>query len=470
MFNLVELQQQKAHKILSRKEILDRAEKAEGGARPMTEEECKLFDKLTEDIGKLGEQIASVEAHNRRKAESDQLIKDMEKPAQRISTPDVPARTPQTPAAHFTVPATARRTGVLKAFKPKNGETQEDCDRRAYRAGLWARAMIFRSDWAMQKCMDMGIGVDLRNAMGTTSNPDGGFLVPDELSQAIIVLREEYGVARRYARVWPMGSDTLDIPRRATGVTISALGENPAAAYSQTTPTFSMVKLVAKKFGGLSLYSSEIAEDAVIDTADWIASEYAYGFANFEDTAFFNGDGTNTYQGIQGIAKILIASSSLKGAVSAASTHDTMAEIDHTDLTTLMGTLPQYALANAKFYCSSVFNSVVFGRLLATAGGNNVMTLQGSTGNSYLGYPIVISQVLETSTGTINGTVYCLFGDLSKSSALGDRRSIRIFPSAHRYMDTDQIAILGTERIDIVHNDYGDTSTAGPIVALNGKT
>ena len=59
-----------------------------------------------------------------------------------------------------------------------------------------------------------------------------------------------------------------------------------------------------------------------------------------------------------------------------------------------------------------------------------------------------------------------LFGDLSKSSALGDRRVVKVFPSEHRYMDTDQIGIRGLERIDIVNHDVGTTSAAGPIVAL----
>jgi HK97 family phage major capsid protein len=77
---------------------------------------------------------------------------------------------------------------------------------------------------------------------------------------------------------------------------------------------------------------------------------------------------------------------------------------------------------------------------------------------------------LPTSTGTINGTAMAFFGDLSKSSALGDRRRLRIFRSEHRFMDTDQIGITGTERFDIVNHDVGSTTAAGPIVALIGNT
>lgn len=465
MYNIVELEQQRQHKALTMKEIVDRAEKAPGGPRPMNEEEIKLFDDTKEEVGRLDANIKLVRATMERAEQRDALIRDLETP-RKIAEPN-PVRK-ETTSAFVRIPAEARRTGPLVAFKLQAGETTEERDMRAYRAGLWVQATVFRNERAAHKCAQLGM--DIRNAMSTGSNPDGGFLVPEEMSRAIIDLRETYGVARQNARVWPMGSDTLDIPRRAGGVTIAALGENPASGYSQSSPTFNLVKLVAKKFGGLTLLSSEIAEDAVIDLADWIAQEFAYGFALFEDTAFFNGDATSTYQGIRGLSKLLLASSSLKGAVNAASTHDTMAEIDYIDIATLMAALPQYAKPRAKFYCSSVFLELVFNRIKANAGGNTIPILGEAPGNNYLGYPIVVSQVLETSTGTINGTPYCFFGDLTKSSALGDRRQTRIKRSDERFIDTDQIAILGTERIDIVHNDIGDANTAGPVVALNGKT
>ena len=99
-----------------------------------------------------------------------------------------------------------------------------------------------------------------------------------------------------------------------------------------------------------------------------------------------------------------------------------------------------------------------------------MQTLQGTTGENYLGYPIVISQVLPSVTTTLDALPMLLFGDLSKSSHLGDRRQMRIFPSEHRYMDTDQIAVRGTTRFDIVNHDVGDTAAVGPIVALTGST
>ena len=457
VFNLVKLQQERSHKALLAKDLVDKAEKDAAGPRPMLAEELDLFDKLTNEIKALDAQISNITEHEKRREESAALVARLEEPAGRQTSPN-PVATTQAASTHK-IPATARRTGSLKAFKG------QDSDWRAYKSGQWCLAALFGNERAAHWCTNNGVGI--RNAMGGNSNPDGGFLVADELAQAIIDLREEYGVFRRECRVWPMGSDVLMIPRRSGGVTIGMIGENPSSAISQSTPTFDQVQLVAKKFGGLSLLSSEIAEDAVIDLADWIASEFAYGFANFEDTAGFTGDGTSTYGGIRGLTNLLTEASGLAGAVLATAPHDSFAEVDNTDLTTVMGKLPAYARANAKWYISATGADVVFTRLGAIAGGNNTQTLRNGTGLAYLGYPVVISQVLFSTTGNqTDGSALLFFGDLRKSSSMGDRRMVRVFPSEHRYMDTDQIGIRGLERIDIVNHDVGTSSVPGPIVAL----
>lgn len=473
MFNLDHLLRDRGTKALQAQNLVERAEKDEKGPRPMTAEELTLFDKLQEEVKSLDVQIAAIREHEKRREESQKVLDDLQKPTGRTTKPDEPSK-PGTVAnvGDFRIPASAKRTGKLKAFRGQDSQGRS-AEYRAYRAGMWARATLFSDPRAQHWCLSNGVQLapDVRNAMSTTSNPDGGFLVPDEMAEAIIDLREEYGVFRRECRVWPMGSDTLMIPRRSGGITIGAIGENPSSAISQSNPAFNQVQLVAKKAGGLTLISTEVAEDAVIDLADWIAQEFAYAFALYEDQCGFIGDGTSTYLGIRGLTNLLTEASSLAGAVAAATnTHDLFSEVDAADLAVVMGKLPQYAKPNAKWYCSSVANELVFGRLKASAGGNTVQTLNGEQGDNYMGYPIVVSQVLPSATTAIDALPMLFFGDLRKSSALGDRRQVRVFPSEHRYMDTDQIGIRGTERFDIVNHDVGDTSTPGPIVALIGST
>jgi HK97 family phage major capsid protein len=301
-------------------------------------------------------------------------------------------------------------------------------------------------------------------ALATNLSSKGATLVPTELSNAIIDLREQYGVARQELRIVPMGSDHLVIPRRTGGVSAYFVGENSEVTESEAS--FDDVSLLARKLAVLTRTSTELAEDAVIDLSVWLAEEIAYAFAEKEDDCLFNGDGTSTYGGIQGVRSKLLG---LAGAVDAASGHDTFAEIDATDLTTMMAALPQYAHANAKWYVSQTGYQLVFQAIAQAVGGVTMLETGNVQLRSYSGYPIVISQKMPTSTGDLSDEVMLLFGDLSKAATLGDRRSITVKVDESRYLDYDQLAIQGTERFDIVVHDVGDAATAGPVVGLVGE-
>jgi len=443
-----------AHKQRCAQDLIDRAEKEN---RVTTAEENTLFDKQMSDVETLKAEMAALQEHDRRRTSINDLRKEFEE-SRRVTSPTAVAK--PNPTDFDGTLNRYRRDGKLHAFTGANAEE------RAYRSGMWARAFWFNDVRAQNWCVNHGI--DIRNAQGENVNSAGGYLVPDEFSQAIIDLREQYGVARQNVQIMPMGRDTMLIPRRAGGITIAPIGENPTSAIGQSQASWNNVRLVAKKFGGLTLMSTEIAEDAIISLADWLAREFAYGFALFEDQCLFLGDGTSTYAGIRGLANILVAGT-LISAQDAATGHDTLPEIDAADLTKCMSVLPAYARRNAKWFCSAAASDLVFGRLMAAAGGNNIQTIMGGYGLSYLGYPIVISQLLPAS-GTINDVPILYFGDLNLAVTMGDRRQVTVFPSEHRYMDTDQIGIRATERFDIVVHDYGDTTVAGPIVALVGNT
>ena len=204
----------------------------------------------------------------------------------------------------------------------------------------------------------------------------------------------------------------------------------------------------------------------MIDQATWLSEENAYALAEKEDDCLFKGDGTSTYGGIQGVRSKLLG---LAGAVDAASGHDTFAEIDASDLTTMMAALPQYAHANAKWYVSQTGYQLIFQALAQAVGGVTMLETGNVQLRSYSGYPIVISQKMPTSTGDLSDEVMLLFGDMSKAATLGDRRSITVKVDESRYLDYDQLAIQGTERFDIVVHDVGDAATVGCLVGLVGE-
>lgn len=292
------------------------------------------------------------------------------------------------------------------------------------------------------------------------NNSLGGFFVPDELDQAIIDLRAEYGKFRANTRVLNMNRDVLQINRRAGGMTAVAVGEG--GTFTESDNTFDQVKLTANKFGVLTKVSSELLEDAVINLGDYVAGEIAYAFANKEDECGFNGDGTSTFAGIQG----------LKNAVGSAGTKTqgtgtTIGAMVLADFAGTVGLAPEYVFSRTspKWYMSTQFYHTVVLDLLSDAGGNTNLTLaNGVAVPSLFGYEVVLVDVMPKATAT--DTIFAYFGALDLSSTMGDRRPTEVATSTDFAFNQDQTAIRGTTRFDIVNHDCGDSSNAGAIVAL----
>ena len=350
------------------------------------------------------------------------------------------------------------RVSSVKNFKGEvNGRKAEE---RAYRFGKWFKGVIVGDPASKQWCNDNGVQI---KALSEGTNYLGGYLVPPEFSTDIIDLREQYGVARRVARVVPMGSDTLSIPRRTGGLT--AYFVNEAATITDSSKTWDQVNLVAKKLAALSLWSSELNEDAMISIGDDLAGEIAYACSNKEDECYFNGDGTSTYGGITGVRQRLIdvfTTSGGTGLLVAAG--NAYSEITLANFHSVLGALPLYARGGAVWVMSSTFFDTVAHRLQTAAGGNVVADIAAGGQQRFLGYPVVLSQVMPVTEG--NSQVCALLGNFRLGSVFGDRRMLSLALSTEYKFAEDQLAIRGTQRFDIKIHDVGVSGTAGPIVGM----
>lgn len=356
----------------------------------------------------------------------------------------------------WAVPANCHRK-QLRAFKDSNRNVAEE---KAYCFGQWFRATL-GVESAKEFCR--GRGIEIRNAMTEGFDAKGGFLVPTEFENSIIDLRNDYGIARGSVQIVPMSSDTKRQPRRTGGLTAYAIGE--AASLTASDKTFDQVELIARKWGVLARFSSELNEDSVISIGDDLASEIAYAFANKEDECLFNGDGTSTYNGIVGLKNALLAGSK----VTATTGNTAFSTLDIEDFQQMIAKLPSYAFKGMpKWYIHRSGWAMSMLRLAAAAGGNTNREIQGGYQPQFLGYDVVFVEVmnntLTTQTST-DGLVY--FGNLPMAAMLGDRRGIAIAQSSDVYFTTDELAIKGTERFDINVHDKGTASVAGAVVMLS---
>ena len=385
----------------------------------------------------------------------------MKRPNPRRTVPATPIQRPEGSVNDdLDEPRTYARYQKLRAFKGPNAE------RDAFHCGMWLAA-ISGNERAARWCATHNIQV---RAMSEGVNTQGGVLVPTILAQRIIDQREEHGVFRQHAFIEPMSSDVVDISRQTSGLTPVFVGEG--VSITESTSAWDAVKLVAKKLAAETRTSSELEEDAMINLADRFAIDVGKGFAEKEDQCGFNGTGTSTFGGIFGLTE-KIDDGTHTASIITTSTLDSFAEVTNDELTKMVGALPEFAQENAKWFCSRVGWAAVFQRLAVAGGGNTIQTLTGpKIERSYMGYPIVISQVLPTSTAAtgLNGDIAFLLGDLSLSSTMGTRRDITLKRSEEKHWSTDEIAYKATERFEIVNHNLGDTSDAGPMIGWKGLT
>lgn len=350
--------------------------------------------------------------------------------------------------------------GRLRNIKGPNAEE------RAYRVGQYFRATLLGDKNAARWCADHGVE---SRAQTEGVNSKGGIFAQDEVLNEIITLVEEFGAYPANARNIQMKSDTLIIPRRVGGLSAYFVGENTGIDESEAQ--WDRVQLVAKKTAVANRISSELLEDTVVGLADYMVGEVGRSIAELIDTCGFVGTGSSSHGGMIGCVTKINDGNHTASVVTAASGNTSALTLDIDDLVAVAGRLPLYARAGAKWYCSpAVFAATVQRLGLASAGGlsggNTSLNLASPTELRLLGSPVVFVHTMSSTVDADPGVVKFLYGDLAMSSIYAARRGVTIKTSEDRYLEQDATLMVATTRWDAVTHDCGDTTKAGPIVAL----
>jgi HK97 family phage major capsid protein len=456
-----------------REEVKSILANADATADDMAKADALMAEIKTEDV----EYKKAVE-RERFAADNDDELKALNAP---LTTPPIPGPAP------VNNPATAIETkskpvlvipgGMVTSLKNFKGQ---DAELKAYRFGQWflscvAGSMIPGGAERFAKNIQWTKDhTDFLKAQNERNNSEGGALVPQEFDRNIIDLRERYGVLRRFSKIVPMMSDTKLVPRRTGGLTAYFVTDNDGITESQKG--WDNVELTAKKLATLTKYSSEVAEDAIINMGDDLAGEIAYAFSLKEDQCGFIGDGTSTYGKIVGIANRILNMSVTRANIAslavALTGHNTWPELDLADFHAVVGKLPEYAdTPNVRWFCHKTFYHTVMEKLMLAAGGVQSTEIRdGVRVFRFLGYEVVFTQVMPATSAADH--VPALLGDLAMGSRFGDRRQTTVAIDTSLGFANDQWAIRGTERWDFNFHEPGNVDATaanqvpGPVIAL----
>lgn len=371
----------------------------------------------------------------------------------RVGAPVNPLPTGGAPAGQpaqrqIVMPATARR-------RTRHFQSPE----QAFAFGQFIRASVGGNAQAHQWLRDHGYG--LTRAQTEADNTAGGFLVPDEFGEVLDALIAQYGICRQYTTESVMTRDTKNHPKRP--VLIRFRPGSELGSMTADTARFGNIALTAKKAYLLLTTSSELSEDAAVSVADELAMLIAEGAAYTEDDCLFNGDGTDTYFGIQGIFPRLNNISSNVGVITLTGV-STYAAVTRDQLLGIAGKLPSAAAVNGDpaWYVSNKGRvEMLLGVALEQGGSTGAEMLMGNV-PTFLGYPVRLSNAIADTEST--GGYALAFGSMRKGVVFGNRRELSIVSSREAGFLTDSEYVRATTRFDIAVHEPGTSSAAGALL------
>jgi HK97 family phage major capsid protein len=288
--------------------------------------------------------------------------------------------------------------------------------------------------------------VDVQNTYSERIPSEGGFLVPEEFRSDILQLALETALVRPKATVVPMSSLTLSYPciddtshvsnvyGGITGYWVEEGGTIP-----ESTGTFGEVKLTARKLAALAVANNELVRDWTA-FGGWLNTTLPQAIAWFEDLAFISGSGVGKPLGMLNSANpalLVVTARSGQGA-------STIVWENILDMYSRL--LPQ-SLATAEWWVSPDAFVQLATMALSVGTGGSAVWLTDGTGRpslTLLGLPVRMTEKAPAALGTQ--------GDINlvdpKMYLIGDRQTMTVSSSEHRYFEQDKTAFKVIERVD----------------------
>ena len=134
-------------------------------------------------------------------------------------------------------------------------------------------------------------------AMSYGSDPDGGYLVPDETALEIGRRLASISPIRSIANVRTVSSSMYKKPFAVNGPATGWVAETDIRAQT-AAPTLSELQFPTMELYAMPAATSTLLDDAAINIDEWLAQEVEIAFAEQESAAFINGDGLNKPKGL----------------------------------------------------------------------------------------------------------------------------------------------------------------------------
>lgn len=263
-----------------------------------------------------------------------------------------------------------------------------------------------------------------RKALSASSDPDGGYLVPEETETLIDRVLTQISPIRDIATVRQIGAASFRKPVSLGGTESGWVSESDARPET-ASPTLSVVDFPAMELYAMPAATQSLLDDAHVNIEEWLAGEVQTEFAAQESAAFVAGDGLTQPKGFLSYTTVAEASwawnkvgyvlSGAAGAFTASDPTDALVDLVYA---------PKQAYrANGRWVMNRKVESQI--RKFKDADGNYIWQpgTQAGALPTLLGYPVTEAEDMPDMTAD---SFSIAFGDFRCGYLIVDRVGVRI--------------------------------------------
>lgn len=298
-------------------------------------------------------------------------------------------------------------------------------------------------DLYVRKGMDDGLRQLEQKAYSIASDPDGGYLVPEETEVEIGKRLANISPIRSIAGIQEVSTTTYRKPFSTSGPAVGWVSETGSRSETSSSP------LAELAFPTMELYAmpaatSALLDDAAVDMDAWISDEVQTAFAEQEGAAFISGDGTNQPRGFLNYPQVDETAwtwGSL-GYVPTGASGDLPANDASDVLIDLIYSLKAGYRQNGTWVMNRNTQAMI--RKLKDADGNYLWQPPATAGGqaSLMGFPVVEAEDMPDPG---QDTTPIAFGDFRRGYLIVDRRGVRVLRDP--YTQKPYVLFYTTKRV-----------------------
>lgn len=280
-------------------------------------------------------------------------------------------------------------------------------------------------------------------ALSVGSDPDGGYLVPEETERAINGAVRDVSPIRAIAGVRQVSGAVYKKPFAVSGADAGWVGET-AVRPETNTPTLAELSFPTMELYAMPAATSTLLEDSAVNIDEWLAEDVRATFAEQEGQSFVTGDGVNKPKGFLDYTTIDNASWSWGniGTISTGVSAAFPASDPCDTLIDLIYSVKAGYRGNAHFVMNRSTQSEI--RKMKDGDGNYIWTPSGSPGEAptLLGYPVAESEDMPDIAAD---SLSLAFGDFRRGYLIVDRVGIRVLRDP--YSSKPYVLFYTTKRV-----------------------